>query len=173
MNIGDILKAAGGMALDVFAPGSRQVINAFLPEDKKLLATATGADANTAVDSLPADQKASLLEKQVDLEIAREEGWTSRYVAMVGGEQQPSRAWIAKVMAIIVFFECLGFTVWAFVYPDQMTSPGLWTAFATLTGIPASVLAKYFGELRKEQRNRQEAMGAPPAVSILASLLKK
>lgn len=163
MKLKEILKAAGGIALDVFAPGSRQLINAVLPADKQLGESSTGSDAELAINQLTPDQRASLLEREVDLKIAQEEGWTARYQAMCQSDGQSTRPRIALMMAQALVFEILAFTVWAFWFPEQMSNPVLWTVFGTLTGVPASLLAKYFGELRKEQRNRQEAMGLPPA----------
>lgn len=173
MNIGNLIKTAGGIALDAFAPGSRQLINAFLPDDKKLPETATGKDAETALDSLPPEQKQAVLEKQIDLSIEQEKGWTARYQAMTQADGQSTRPKIALMMAKVLAFEIMAFTVWAFVYPEQMSNPALWTVFATLTGVPAGLLGKYFGELRREQRNRQETMGAPQAVGLLAGLMGK
>lgn len=173
MKIKDILKAAGGVALDVFAPGSRQLINAVLPTDKQLPGTATGSEADAAIASLPPEQRQNVLEKQIDLDIQLDKGWTDRYVAMTQADGQSTRPRIAFMMAQVLSFEILAFTVWAFVYPDEMSNSALWTVFLTLTGVPAGLLGKYFGELRKEQRNRQETLGAAPAVSMIQSLFKR
>jgi hypothetical protein len=172
MNIKSILKGAAGVALDVFAPGSRQLINVLLPTGKQLPAGATGEQAQSVIDTLPPDQKQSILEKELDLKIAQEEGWTSRYQAMCQADGQSTRPRIALMMGQVMCFEICAFTVWCFVYPEQMASPALWTVFATLTGVPAGLLGKYFGELRREQRNRQETLGAPPAAGLLTGLLK-
>jgi hypothetical protein len=173
MNIGGILKAAGSIALDVFAPGSRQLINAVLPADKQLPETAIAADAQSAIDALPPDQRAAVLSKEIDLEIQQDQGWTQRYIAMTQADGQSTRPRIALMMSQTLAFEILAFTVWAFWYPTEMGNPALWTVFATLTGVPASLLAKYFGELRKEQRNRQETLGAPPVVGLIKQLMGK
>ncbi|WP_444894913.1 hypothetical protein [Microbulbifer sp. SSSA005] len=172
MKLKEIIKAAGGIALDVFAPGARQVINAVLPQDKQLPPSATGTDADQCVQALPPEQRASLLERQMDLHIAQEEGWTSRYTAMCQADGQSSRAQIALMMAKVLCFEILAFTLWAFVYPEQMQSPVLWTVFGTLTGVPATLLGKYFGELRREQSKRQEAMGASPSTGLVGGIAR-
>ncbi|WP_321367884.1 hypothetical protein [uncultured Desulfuromusa sp.] len=154
-----------------FVPGGSaaiELVNAFLPEDKKLPETATGGDVISAVDSLPAEQRASLFEKQIDLEIAQEEGWTDRYKAMCAADGQSTRPKIAYMMAQVLCFEILAFTVWCFIYPEQMRNPVLWTVFGTLTGVPAGVLTKYFGDLKKEQQNRLGSSNKGPIAGILA-----
>lgn len=173
MKVKEILKAAGGIALDVFAPRARELVNSILPESKKLPPEATGADAEHALQWADPDQRAQLMERRLELQVAQEEGWTARYQAMCQADGQSSRAHIAKLMAWVLAFEILLFTAWAFVYPENMTSPALWTVFATLTGVPAGLLGKYFGELRREQRNRQEAMGAPAAVGVVRGLISR
>jgi hypothetical protein len=173
VKIKEILKAAGAVALDIFAPGAREVINAVLPESKKLPGNATGADAEHALQWADPQHRFQLLEQEFALQIAQEEGWTARYQAMCRADGQSSRPKIALRMANVLSFEIIAFTVWAFVYPDQMDSPVLWTAFLTLTGVPAGLLGKYFGELRREQRNRQEAMGAPRAVGLVGNILSR
>ncbi|WKT59120.1 hypothetical protein Q2E61_09285 [Microbulbifer thermotolerans] len=173
MKIKEILKAAGSVALDVFAPGAREAINAVLPDKYKLGASATGADAEHALQWATPEQRASILERNIDLQIAQEEGWTARYQAMCQADGQSSRAFIARLMAWVLALEILAFTVWAFVHSEMMDSPALWSVFGTLTGVPAGLLAKYFGELRREQRNRQEAMGAAPASGLLSRVVQQ
>lgn len=172
MKLGEILKTAGSIALDVFAPGARELVNSVLPDDKKLGPGATGKDAEAGLSWATPQQRAHILEQEIALQVAQEEGWTARYQAMCQADGQSSRAKIALRMANVLCFEILAFTVWAFVYPEQMASPVLWTVFATLTGIPAGLLGKYFGELRREQRNRQESLGAP-AMSGLVTRIKR
>lgn len=154
-----------------FIPGGPAVIeavNAFLPEDKKLTDTSTGTDIMAAVDKLPPEHQASLMEKKIDLEIAQEEGWTERYSAMCAADGQSTRPRIAVMMGQVLCFEICAFTVWCFVYPEQMTNPVLWTVFGTLTAAPAGLLGKYFGELRKEQQNRIGSPKAGPLSGLMA-----
>lgn len=177
MNIGKILKSVG-MGLVREIPGADAIIgivNGFLPADKKLPAEATGTQVQSAIDGLPEKDRASVMSKEIDLKIAEEEGWTDRYTAMVKADGQSSRARIAVMMAQILCFEIAAFTVWAFVYPEQMNNPVLWTVFGVLTGTPAGVLMKYFGELRKEQGQRLGASsgGSAGILSSLSKLLPK
>lgn len=134
-------------------------VNMFLPEDKKLPEGATGEQVKKAVDKLPPEQRGSLMEKEIDLEIEQEKGWTSRYVAMAKADGQSTRPAIALKMANAFLFVLFSFVIIIgySVYMEGMASlnqPYIWTIFATLTATPAGLLAKYFGELRKEQGNR-------------------
>lgn len=173
MKIKEILKAAGSIALDVFAPGARELVNQILPDSKKLPTSATGGDAEHALQWATPDQRASLLEQELAMQVAQEEGWTSRYQAMCHADGQSSRAKIALRMANVLCLEIIAFTAWAFVHPEMMDSPVLWTVFGTLTGVPAGLLGKYFGELRREQRNRQESLGAPEMPGLWSRVVQR
>lgn len=148
------------------------LVNTFLPDDEKLSVNATGGDVQNKIDKLPIEQRTSLLEREIDLRIAQEEGWTARFVAMAQADQQSTRPRIALAMSRVLVFEICAFTVWAFVYPAQMGDPGLWTAFGTLTGVPAGVLLSYFGTLRKEQQARTMAVSGIQPVTGIAGLLQ-
>jgi len=145
-----------------FIPGGPAVlaaVNAFLPDEKKLPETATGGQILSAVEQLPPDQRAALMSREIDLKIAQEEGWTERYVAMANSDGQSTRPQIALMMAWMLVFETVVFMMLlgVGVYKGGLAAINqeyLWTVFGVLTTVPASVLAKYFGELRKEQQNR-------------------
>jgi len=162
-----------------FIPGGPAILaglNLILPPDKQLPANATGQQILTAVDTLPPDQRASFLEKEIDLKIAQEVGWTERYVAMTAADGQSTRPQIALLLTkmlvwqTIAFMALLGFAV---IMKDGdlsvLSQPYLWTVFLTLTGVPSAVLTNYFGELRKEQQNRT---GTPTAPGAIAQIIK-
>lgn len=175
MKLRSILRGAASVAgtLNPAVGAAIGLVNQFLPSDKKLPLEATGAEVEDAmVANLTPDQRASLYERNVDLVIAQEEGWTARYEAMCRSDGQSTRAWIAKQMARVLVFEILAFTVWAFWYPDQLANPVLWTVFGTLTGVPGTILLNYFGNLRKEQGQRASAVSGIPQIGAVAGLLK-
>lgn len=161
------LKPFAGVAAAMIpgGPAALALVNAFLPENERLPETATGGEIQSAVDKLPPAARASLLEKEVDLKIAQEEGWTERYKAMCSGDGQETRARIALMMAYILSFEILAFTVHIFM---GGVSADMWVVFGTLTAIPAGVLGKYFGDLRREQNAR---VGLPSVGGIVQKLL--
>lgn len=158
-----------------FIPGGSAIVsavNAFLPDSKKLPENAKGEEILSAIDQLPEDKKAQLLEKQINLEVVREENWTERYVAMVKADSQSTRPKIALIMAWLVVIESIVFISFLSysVYTSGISSlnqPYLWTVFGVLTGIPSGILGKYFGELRREQANRLGIQNTNPVLSWL------
>ncbi len=180
MKFSDIFKTIGVGLLSSNPVGASILgaVNMFLPDDKKLPEGTTGAEVKNAVSQLPPEQQASLMEKEVDLEIAQEEGFTERYVAMTKADGQSTRPRIALMMAQILSFQILAFTVViAYAVSNEGMSsinhPYLWTVFGTLTAVPAGILGKYFGELRKEQSNRIGVQQDDGIVSKLLGIIKK
>lgn len=173
MKIGDLIKTIGVGILSTNPVGASILgaVNVFLPDDKKLPEGATGADVKNAVDQLSPEQKASVIEKQIDLEIHQEDGWTKRYEAMCRSDGQSTRPKIALMMAKVFSAVLLGFMIIiAYAVASEgfkvLDSPYVWQLFATLTAVPAGLLAKYFGELRKEQANRLATSGEMKMTNI-------
>ena len=70
-NILDIIKTVGSEIVRNVVPGGSLIVsavNAFLPSGKKLNDSATGSDLQSAIDSLPADQRARLISQQFDVD---------------------------------------------------------------------------------------------------------
>lgn len=166
MKFKDILLTVGTGLLSSNPYGAAIVgaVNLFLDDDDKLPEGATGEQLKQKIEKLSPEAQASLFEKEIALEIAREEGWTERYKAMCSSDGQSTRPKIALMMAKIFSACLLGFLV-IIAYAvakdgmEVLNQPYLWTVFATLTATPAGVLMKYFGELRREQSNRLNSLG--------------
>jgi len=163
-----------------FIPGGPAVVaavNAVLPPEQQLPENASGGQILTAVDSLPPDQRASLMEREIDLQIEQEHGWTDRYKAMAEADGQSTRPRIALMMARLFVAETAAFVVllgWG-AYQDgvaALNQPYLWTVFTALTALPAGLLGKYFGELRREQANRLGVQRAGPLAALMGLLRK-
>jgi len=166
MKFGSILKNIGVGLLSSNPVGASILgaVNMFMPDDKKLPDGSTGEQVKAAVDSLPPEQKASLMEKEIELEMEQEKGWTERYKVMSEADGQSTRPQIALMMAKVFAAQLLMFMViLAYAVTTEgmsvLNQPYLWTVFAALTATPAGILGKYFGELRKEQGNRLAATG--------------
>ena len=74
MKLWDVLKRVGSVAIRAAVPGGGVIldlVNEFLPDDKKLPAHATGEQALQAIEALPPDQRSRLLEKELDVESRR------------------------------------------------------------------------------------------------------
>lgn len=183
MNFGDVLKTIGSGLLSTHPVGAGIVsaVNLFLDDDDKLPEGATGEQVKRKVGELPAEAQTKLMEKQVDLDIKKEEGWTERYKSMCENDGQSTRPRIALMMAKVFCGVLLGFVIiLAYAVATEgvgvLNAPYLWTVFASLTATPAGLLAKYFGELRREQRNRMETMsGKNPTndLGIIETLISK
>jgi hypothetical protein len=172
-SIGGILKGAAALAGTVH-PGVAAAIglvNEFLPEDKQLPETATGKDVDDAIEGLPPEAQRAIREKEIDLEIAREEGWTERYKAMTQADGQETRAHIVLQLTRVLCFEILAFTVLIIWRPEVLESDALCVVFGVLTATPATVIMNYFGNLRREHSQRQEAMGVAKKAGGLMKVL--
>ena len=137
MKFKDILKTVGVGLLSSNPVGASILgaVNMFLPDEKKLPKGSTGAQVNEAVESLLPAQKASLMEKEIDLEIEQEKGWTRRYEAMAKADGQSTRPKIALMMAKVFCGVLLGFMIiiaYAVVKEgfEVLNSPYVWQVFA-------------------------------------------
>lgn len=170
----DSLKPFASVAASLVPGGSAAValVNALLPEDKKLPPTATGGQVMSAVESMPPAQQASLMEKKIDLEIAKEEGWTERYNTMCQSDGQSTRPKIAYLMAwmLAIPYVLIGLAMGWAIYSKQVELTNMWPTLLAYLSIPLGILNKYFGELRKEQQNRLGTPSKNPLGALLAKL---
>lgn len=183
MNFSDIFNAVKGPLASVAAsliPGGPLIlgaVNALLPDDKKLPETATGQQIANAVESLTPEQRASLMEKRIDLQIAREEGATERYKAMAASDGQETRARIVnRAMTTLMAISAVFVAATAWVYVEQGAeaafSVEMAGVFITVSGTFAYVIRAYFGDLRSEAKSRHQVVDAKPQpLGVLASLI--
>lgn len=172
MKLSEIVKIAAGVAgtMNPAIGAAISLVNGFLPEGKKLPETATGKDVQDVIQTLPAETQATLLSQEIQLEVAREEGWTARYTAMTKADGQETRAKIVNKLCNVLIFEILAFTVLMVWKPQHLSDEGVWMVFGILTATPATVILNYFGNLRKEHAQRQMAMGAAAPQGLLSKL---
>jgi len=112
MKLKDILTTVGSGLISTLVPGGGAIIelvNGFLPDDKKLPSSATGNDAVSAISALPPETQQSILIKELDVEIEEIKGDTSRFNAMceVDKTGHTTRPQIALMMAYMVCFAIL------------------------------------------------------------------
>jgi hypothetical protein len=184
VNIGDILKKVGGGIIRNAIPGGGMmldVVNEFLPEDKKLPAGATGAEAANAISALPPEQRQIVLAKQLDVEIEEVRSWASiqESLAKADASGSSTRPRIAMMMAWIVVALTVAFmAVWskAVITGDGKTLTVLsssWELMLTVLGTPAALLRAYFGMRTAEKKARYQAASGQPIVDGLLSLFKR
>lgn len=175
MNISDILKTTAAVtgAVNPLLGAAIGVANQFLDKEDQIPQSATGAEVQSKIESLPPETRQQIYSKQIDLKIAQEEGWTERYKAMAAADGQTTRPQIALRMCNTLCFAVLAFCVLIFWRPGVLENEGVWVVFGTLTGVPATILMNYFGNLRREHAQRQETLGAAGTASgAVASLIK-
>lgn len=180
MNVADILLRAGGAAVNAFLPGVGSeivsLVNAFLPEDRKLPPNATGAQVQQAVSNLPPDKQAELLSKEMDVVLAEIGSWTQIQQALgaADGPGSSTRPKIAMMMAKIVCFESIVFiAAWAVaMYRGgdalrQIADSSM--VLTALLGTPSALLYAYFGMRKDEKLGRYSAIlgqaPTPPGIS--------
>ena len=187
MNLGKILMKAGSAVISSVVPGGGLIvdmINGFLPEDKQLPPTATGAEAQTAINGLTPELRMQLMSKELDLEIAETNAWASVQESLAkadatGNTARPTIAnrmsWLVVTQVYVVSF-CVLYTA---VTGDENVLKVLTDSWEMLTasmGIPSLVLLQYFGKRTKEKLERYNlAMGnaRSPITEALKDILKK
>jgi hypothetical protein len=189
MNIGNILKKAGSSLLrNAFPPISSiafDLINDALPTGKKLSETATGEDAEKAIKSLPPEQRLSLMEKKLDVEIAEIKEWTNVVDALAEVDKtgNSTRPEIARDQSNLIGFgvvATLGSISYAIVTQDSKMIDSIssaWPLISAALGVPASIVISYFGKraMDKSQKYQAVANVSPPAgtISQIIGMFKK
>lgn len=165
MDLGNILKTAGTIALKNLIPGAGLIIdmvNGFLPDDKKLPITASGVEVKGAIDALPPEQRNALLMKEIDLEVVKEQEWTKIISTLAEADKTgaSTRPWIAKLMAAAVFYAIIIFisfvakAIWVRDFATIEKLSGSWELITVFLGIPSYVLRAYFGDRTEEKKAR-------------------
>lgn len=184
MNISTLLKNVGGSIIRNVVPGGGMVmdmVNEFLPDDKKLNKDATGEDVKQAIDSLPPDVRERVLSKQLDVQMEEIRSWTSIQdsLAKADASGASTRPRIALMMAWLVVLMVVTFiAVWgkAILYSDNevlKTLANSWELMLTMLGTPTALLRAYFGMRTKEKKARYQAAAGQPIVDGILSLLKR
>ena len=186
MKLTDILKTVGSGLIQTMIPGAGSLIvaglNAVLPPDKQLPATATGQDAHNAIQALSPEQRASVLNKEYDVEIEEIRGFTNVVTALgeVDKTGNTTRPQIAMMMAVCVVFAVIGAVgvyMYAVITKDNImidSITGGWPFIVGVLSVPSSVILHYFGKRTKEKCHKYEATtGVSAPLSLLQSFLTK
>ena len=184
MKLGDILKKVGSTIIRNIIPGGGLVVdlvNGFLPKEKQLPSDATGEQVTQAVSSLPPEQQAQLLSKEIDVELAEINSWTQVQGSLAEADKlgASTRPQIALMMAHIVAFVVWGFSsMWIVaIFRDQIDMvqrlAEAWPLMLAVVGTPTALLRAYFGMRTKEKRERYSvAMGQGKPTNILVDIAK-
>jgi hypothetical protein len=155
-------------------------VNALLPDDKKLPATATGGEICNAVNALTPDQKSSLMEKELEVEIAEINAWAGiqESFAKADASGSSTRPYIAMMMAWCVVIEiAVVVLVWAIaVFDDDLATLKIlkdsWPMLLALIATPTALLRAYFGMRTKEKQSRYSALSGHNVSGGFAGLIK-
>ena len=187
----DVIKTVGSGVISSVVPGGSvviDVINSFLDDDKKLPATATGQQALDAIESLPPEQQAQVLNKQLDVKLESIKQSHDSLRAMLLSDsnmKRTTRPWIAKWSFVFtaIFSGIVGLIVvsaYAYaVYKQDATLvaavvdgwPFVLAVMGAVTGTFSLLLRAYFGLLSKEHDATVGAATGNFTPSKLASIL--
>lgn len=184
MKLLDILGKVGGAVVKAVVPGGGlivDVVNEFLPDDKKLAADATGSDMQAAVDSLPPDQRAQLLGREFDVQIEQHHSLQ----AMLQAEQASTHTTRPRIALgafhLVAFVSIVAISLWAYAIgagDEEMVTAVTdgWPFVAAVVGPFVTLLWAYFGVLKQEQRNRLNAANGSTGgalSSIISQIIKR
>lgn len=178
MKLKEILKMAGGAALSSvppYGPLALSLINAVLPDDKKLTESSTAQNAESALNEIPEANRNSLLETTVKAE----HNTLQAMLLAESNSQQTTRPRIALGCFQIYSACTLIFTVIIAYAVGQSEQPlnelqNLWPLAMGLYAPFPAVLYAYFGMLKKEHENRLNAAnGRSTHLGLFTSLAAK
>lgn len=155
------------------------IINAFLPDDKKLPVDATGDQAQAAVKSLPPIEQSKIELAEINLEVEQERGRTERYKAMCESDGQETRAkTVNKAMNALITLSLIFVCAISYVYIQEGAKVAFSYELAAVYGVVTSTFAyvvrAYFGDLRAETKSRHATIDDKPrAESLISALLKR
>jgi len=184
MDILGMLKTIGtGLLRNALPPLSVvafDLINKALPDDKKLSETSTGADAEKAILSLPPLERASLLEKKLDVEMTEIKEWSKVISALAEVDKtgNSTRPEIAREMSKIIGFSVIA-TLTPLAYAittgdskmvDSINSA--WPLILAIIGVPSGVVSSYFGKRTQEKAQKYQSLGgAAPAGGMISQII--
>ncbi len=183
MNWFSAVKKVGSAVISTVIPGGGEIIklvNEFLPVGKELGEDATGADVEKAINSLPPEQQAEVLSKQLDVEITEIKEHTNvvQTLAEVDKVGASTRPRIAVIMTWVVAGTIGVFVlVWsiAILGNKAETLKQLATAWPMMLSIitpPVALLRGYFGMRTKEKQSRYStAFGLPLKGGFLTEMI--
>lgn len=177
----DTIKGPLLTAASTLIPGGPLIlgaINAMLPDDEKLTESATGSDMRNAVNKLSPDQRASLMEKELEVEIADIKSWEGIQASLSKADATgaSTRPYIAMMMAWVVTIEVAVIVLaWAYAVIDDRPLMiteinDAWPMLLAIVATPTALLRAYFGMRTKEKTTRYNAAAGQPT-SIIGSLI--
>lgn len=188
MKLIDILKSVGSAAIQVAMPGTGSLLvaglNELLPAESKLPVNPTGTDVSNAIASLPPEQRASVLEREFDVEVVQIEQSNQTLRAMLESDAanphstRPKIAYQAFQVVAIISLGIVAIWAIAALRGDHKTMELVNNGYV-FVGIITSPfilwLNSYFGILKTESKDRLNAASGLPeeGPSLINSAVSK
>lgn len=183
MKLLDIAKTVGAAVVRTMVPGGGlilQAVNEFLPDDKKLPADATGEQVIAATAALSSEQRASLLEKEFDVELTqiKEGNETLRVMLQADASStHTTRPYIAKhAFHVVALVALVAISIWGYGVTTKQADlveaiTGGWPFVAAVIAPFVLLLQSYFGILKHEHRQRLNGGAEQSTPSGLGGIL--
>ena len=177
MKLLDIIKSVGEVAVRTAVPNGGLIIdlvNSFLPEDKKLSDDATGQQLNKVVDQLPPEQ----LAKEFDVTIKKLDTLQTMLNADTKYTTRPKIAYqsfLVVAFSIMMAISAWGYAVFSGDVKIITNIENSWLLLLSLIGPLVTVLHAYFGVLTEEKKDRFNAAQGhkvEPIKGLFAKLFK-
>jgi hypothetical protein len=182
MDLLSIAKAVGTGVVSTMVPGGPAIVaavNAFLPKESALPATATGTDIINVASSLPVADREKFYDMQFDvqLETIKQEGETARTMLMTEATTpHTTRPYIAKgsfqLIAVCTFLIVAGWLI-AVIMKDKNMVAAITAGWPWVVGLLApfvTLLYRYFGVLKTEQAQKLDAANNSPANGLASAV---
>lgn len=189
MNLLNIIKNVGVNVIRDAVPGGGLIINTindFLPAGKKLDSNATGSDINSAIESLPHEQRAALLGKEFDVDITQIKESNATVRAMLEADTRnphTTRPYVVKhSFHIVAFISIAIIAMWVYGVGSGNTAMvkavmNGWPFVAAIISPFVILLRAYFGVLKNEHKNKLDAAGGASTpsgvIGLLYSIIKR
>ena len=181
----NLLKFAEGIgetALSVVAPGiagpAIAAINALLPGDKQLPATATGNQITAAAQDLTPEQRTQLEQSNIEADVQHDHDWTQRFQAMQSGTQ--GWAWVRPLIVLMfaaqveIIITLYAFAIFNAALNNQTQTisslTAAWVAVAGAIALPIAIIRSWFG-FREQSKHRMAQMASSQTLSPAPGLL--
>lgn len=183
MKLLDIAKKVGlGLLRDAIPGGGLilQAVNEWLPDDKKLPADATGEQVRSAVESMPPEYQAGIINKEFDVEETqiKESNETLRVMLQADATStHTTRPYVAKhAFHVVALVAVVAISLWGYGITTKQADlvkavTDGWPFVAAVIAPFVILLRSYFGVLKQEHRQRLDAAGGNPTPSGLGGII--
>ncbi len=183
-NLLDIARKVGSEIIRNVVPGGSLIIsaaNALLPSSNQLSDNATGSDIQKAIDSLPTEQRAKIIEKKFDIDETWIKESSSCLRAAIEADTKtphttrPKIALGAYRTVSFVLMAVVSSWVYSVVTGDKDMISAImkgWPFILAIIGPFTTILFAYFGVLKNELKHKlNAAQGVKSSPNILSSII--